>query len=85
MSAAVSSSLALSPCCWRRVVLTVLCSLLWAAAGTLGRLDGIIRELAPDEARRLFRTFLLELAEVSSSVNSMRDGKKQAESECEEV
>jgi hypothetical protein len=55
------------------------------AVGTMARLDGLIRELTQEESRRLFRTYLLEFAELSSQVHSLKSGRVQAESERDDL
>lgn len=51
----------------------------------MARLDGLIRELTQEESRRLFRTYLLEFAELSSQVHSLKSGRAQAESERDDL
>ena len=51
----------------------------------MSRLDSLIRELSPEESRRLFRTYLLEFAELSSHVHSLKSSRTQAESERDDV
>jgi hypothetical protein len=60
--------------CW-------LCFAPSVTVGTMARLDGLIRELSQEEARRLFRTYLLEFAELSSQVHSLKSSRSTAESE----
>ena len=51
----------------------------------MARMDAIIRELSPEESRRLFRTYLLELAELSSHVHTLKSSRLQAESERDDL
>ena len=47
------------------------------AVGSLTRLDALVREMTPEESRRLFRTYLVEYAELSSHVHSLKSGRAQ--------
>jgi hypothetical protein len=45
--------------------------------GSLTRLDALVREMTTEEARRLFRTYLVEFAEMSSHVHTLKSGRTQ--------